>query len=295
MLSVEIASRMLGFTKRKVDADGRLQPGPFGAYVLHELINSGGMADIWLATNGQQGTCAIRCLHTGNRFDLTARKRFVRGCKVLAGLHQHEHIIGYLDHGKVDGVHYLAMEYIEGANLKLLMAQADPLLEQYLGNILIEAAIALEHVHESGFMHLDFKPENIVLSRGGSLRLLDFDLALPRPEFARKLSSNPGTPAYMSPEQLLREPVDHRADIFAFGATAYELVTFRKPFPADSADEVLRRQLDRSLDFLPPRSVNEAVPLALERIILKCLDRDPNRRYPFMSVLVRDLQLALYV
>ncbi len=286
---------MLGFNKRRFDEDGKLFPGPFGGYVLHELINSGGMADIWLATDEANQSCAVRCLHSNNRFDLTARKRFVRGCKVLELVHEHDHIIGYHRHGKIDGVHYLAMEYVEGANLKILMARADPLLEQYLGNILIEAAVGLEHVHESGYMHLDFKPENIVISRGGSLRLVDFDLALPRPEFAKKLSSNPGTPAYMSPEQLLREPVDHRADVFAFGVAAYELVTLRKPFPADSADEVLRRHLDRGVDFVAPRIVNEAVPVALERIILKCLDREPDKRYPFMSVLVRDLQLALYV
>jgi serine/threonine-protein kinase len=89
--------------------------------------------------------------------------------------------------------------------------------------------------------------------------------------------------------------VDHRADIFAFGVAAYELVTFQKPFPADSAAEVLRRQLDRGIDFLPPRGVNESVPVALERIILKCLETAPDRRYPFMSVLVRDLQRALYI
>ncbi len=286
---------MLGFARRRAEKEVELQPGAFGGFRLHEMINSGGMADIWLATDETGQTCAVRCLHTDNRTDSTARKRFVRGCKVLADVHNHEHIIGYRGHGKINGVPYLAMEYIEGANLKLLMAQADPLLEAHLGNLLIDAAIALEHVHESGYMHLDFKPENIVVSRNGSLRLLDFDLSLPRPEFAKRLPGNPGTPAYMSPEQLLREPVDHRADVFAFGVTAFELVTFRKPFPGESADEVLRRQLDRGLDFVPPRSLNEAVPMALERIILKCLERDPLRRYPFMSVLVRDLQLALYI
>ncbi len=99
----------------------------------------------------------------------------------------------------------------------------------------------------------------------------------------------------MSPEQLLREPVDHRADIFAFGASAYELLTFRKPFPGDSPDEVLRRQLDRSIDFAAPRELNADIPAAAEKVILRCLEREPDRRYPFMSVVVRDLQAALYV
>ena len=219
----------------------------------------------------------------------------LRGCEILSHIHNHEYVIGYLGHGKIDGTHYLAMEYVEGSNLKLLMAQSDPALEEIAGNLLIDAAMALEHVHESGYMHLDFKPENLVITRNGNVRLVDFDLARKRPEFAEKLSANPGTPAYMSPEQLLREPVDHRADIFAFGVTAYEFLTFRKPFPGENPDEILSRELDRSIDFLAPREVNPDLPLALERIVLKCLEREPEKRYPFMSVVVRDLQSVLYV
>ncbi|RME94764.1 MAG: serine/threonine protein kinase [Verrucomicrobia bacterium] len=285
---------MLSFLRRQKDAEGHLSPGPFGRFTLHELINSGGMADIWLATDEANRTLALRCLHTDNRFDLTARKRFLRGCKILSQVHHHEFVIGYIEHGRIRGVPYLAMEYVEGANLKLLMGTSDPILEQYAGNILIDAATGLEHIHESGFMHLDFKPENIMVTRSGNVRLVDFDLALPRPEFAKKLASYPGTAAYMAPELLQRAEVDHRADIFAFGVTAYELVTFQKPFPGENAAQVLQAQLERQ-GFVNPRALNEAVPVALERIILKCLETDPNRRYPFTSVLVRDLQRALYV
>jgi serine/threonine-protein kinase len=253
------------------------------------------MADIWLATDEAKATCAIRCLHSGHRFDFTSRRRFVRGCEILSRIHDHEFVIGYMEHGKIDGSLFLAMEYVEGANLKLLAAQSSPVLAEHVGNILIDMAVALEHVHESGYMHLDYKPENVLVTRNGSVRLIDFDLALPRPEAARKLSKNPGTPAYMSPEQLLREPVDHRADVFAFGATAYELLTFRKPFPGDSPDEVLRRQLDRSIDFQAPREINGDIPPSIERLILRCLERNPEDRYPYMSVVVRDLQTGLYV
>jgi serine/threonine-protein kinase len=286
---------MFGLRTRQTDAEGHLAPGPFGRFTLHELINSGGMADIWLATDESNQSVAVRCLFGGKRADSTSRKRFVRGCKVLSGIDNHEFIIGYKEHGRIEGIHYLAMEYVEGTNLKLLMGLEDPLLEEQLGNLLIDSAISLEHVHESGYMHLDFKPENVMVTRNGNVRLVDFDLALPRPEFAKKLSSYPGTAAYMAPEQLQRAEVDHRADIFAFGVAAYERVTFQKPFPAEGAADVLRRQLDRGTDFVPPRSHNEAVPIALERIILKCIETDPDRRYPFMSVLVRDLQRALYL
>jgi serine/threonine-protein kinase len=162
-----------------------------------------------------------------------------------------------------------------------------------IAQVLIDFAVALEHLHDSGFMHLDVKPENVLLTRNGSLRLVDFDLAQPVPNPPQKLTKNPGTPAYMAPEQLLRQPVDHRADIWAYGVSAFELLTFKKPFPGETADEVLRRQLDRS-DFLNPRQTNPEIPPALESIVLKCLERDMEKRYPITSLLVHDLQTVLY-
>ena len=271
-----------------------MTPEQFGPYKLHELINSGGMSDLYLATDENNQTLAIRRMHKQGAFDFTTKKRFLRGCEVLEQIHNHEFVVGYIGHGKINGRYYLALEYIEGDNLKLLAAKADPILQEYIGNILVESAQALEHVHESGFVHLDFKPENILLSRGGSLRLIDFDLAIPKPEEPIRTKHNPGTPAYMAPEQLQRLPIDHRVDIWAYGVTAYELLTNEKPFPGDTPDEILRRQLDRK-DFRIPRELNPDIPATLERIVVKCLDTKVEKRYPFMSVLVRDLQAALYV
>ncbi len=279
----------------KGKSEEQLQPGPFGHYCLQELINSGGAADIWLATNSSGEHFALRHLRASSFFDFTARKRFLRGCEVLSQIHHHEFVISYVEHGKINGAHFLAMEYVEGANLKQLMALGDPVLGEQLGNILIDAAEALEHVHDSGFMHLDFKPENILVTRNGNVRLVDFDLSQPKPEQPQKTSDNPGTPAYMAPEQLLRQPIDHRVDIFAFGVMAYELLTGVKPFPGGSPQEILRRQLDRSIDFQPLRQINPDIPPALERIVLKCIEREMDKRYPFMSVLVLELKAALYV
>src|SRR5262245_22914421 len=266
----------------------------FGPYELHELINSGGMADLYLATNEQKETLAIRRLRTKGAFDFTSKRRFLRGCEVLSHIHNHEFVIGYIDHGKIDGSYFLAMEYVEGNNLKLLAADADPVLAENIGNVLIESAQALEHVHDSGFIHLDFKPENILLSRNGALRLIDFDLSIPKPEQPVRTKNNPGTPAYMSPEQLLRQSIDQRVDIFAYGVTAFELLTGQKPFPGETAEEIVRQELDRS-NFKSPRELNADIPVAMEKIILKCLEQSPEKRYPFASVLVRDLQAALYI
>src|SRR6185436_1419194 len=166
------------------------------------------------------------------------------------------------------------MEYVESSNLKQLMYRGDEILLENVGNILIDMAVALEHVHDSGFMHLDFKPENVLITRNAAVRLVDFDLAQPRPEKPKKFSKNPGTPAYMAPEQLQREAYDHRVDVFAYGVTAYELLTGQKPFPGDTPEEILRKQLNRG-DFTNPREINPDIPAAMEKLILKCIDVEP--------------------
>ena len=98
----------------------------------------------------------------------------------------------------------------------------------------------------------------------------------------------------MAPEQLLRRPFDHRADIFAYGATAYELLTGEKPFAGDSPSEISRSQMDRSA-FRLPRDLNAEVPAGLEKVVMRCLEKDPEKRYPIASVLVHDLETILYV
>ena len=181
-----------------------------GPYRLHELINSGGMSEIWLATDDAGTSYAVRLLLNSSPFAFTERKRFNTGCEVLQAVQGHDLMIGYVEHGKIGGELCLVMEYVEGSNLKLLLNEQNPVLAENLAQILIDMAVALEHLHDHGFMHLDFKPENVLLTRNGSLRLIDFDLAQPIPNPPRKLEKNPGTPAYMAPEQLLRQPVDHR-------------------------------------------------------------------------------------
>jgi serine/threonine-protein kinase len=266
----------------------------FGRFYLQELLNSGGMADIWFVTDGRGKPYALRKLKGELRFNFLARRRFMRGCEVLSKLNNSDFIVGYVEHGKIDGLLYLVMDYVEAANLKELFARHDPVLTENVAQILIDMAVGLEHVHESGFMHLDFKPENVLVTRNGSVRLIDFDLAQPIPEKPKKFSKNPGTPGYMAPEQLQQLPIDPRVDIFAYGVAAYEVVTNQKPFPGATPAQILAAQLDLSCP-IPPREHNSEVPAALEKVILKCLAREPDRRYPFMSVLTRDLQSALYL
>lgn len=266
----------------------------FSRYYLRELLNSGGMSEIWLAVDGRNKPFALRKLKRELRFNFTARRRFMRGCDILAQLTESEHIVGYVEHGRAEGTCYLVMDYVEAENLKELYGRQDPLLAEHIAQILIDSATALSHVHECGYMHLDFKPENILVTRNGAVRLIDFDMAQPIPEKPVKFSKNPGTPGYMAPEQLKREAIDARVDIFAFGVSAYELLTNNKPFPGDSPGEILAAQLQVS-GPIPVREHNPDIPPALEKVVMKCLERDADRRYPLCGVMLRDLQNALYV
>jgi len=266
----------------------------FGQYYLREKLNSGGMSEIWLVVDGRNKPFALRKLKHELRFNFTARRRFLRGCEILSKLTESDYVVGYVEHGKAEGTCYLVMDYVEAENLKELYARQDPLLSEHMAQILIDAATGLSHVHESGYMHLDFKPENILVTRNGAVRLIDFDMAQPLPETPVKFSKNPGTPGYMAPEQLKREPIDARVDIFAYGVSAYELLTYQKPFPGDSPGEILAAQL-RPAGPILPREHNPALPPALEKVIMRCLEIDPDRRYPFSGVMLRDLQNALYV
>jgi len=146
----------------------------FGRYYLRELLNSGGMSEIWLVVDGRNKPFALRRLKRELRFNFTARRRFLRGCEVLSQLSESEYIVGYVEHGKAEGTCYLVMDYVEAENLKELYARQDPLLAENVAQILIDAATGLSHVHESGYMHLDFKPENILVTRNGAVRLHRF-------------------------------------------------------------------------------------------------------------------------
>jgi eukaryotic-like serine/threonine-protein kinase len=270
------------------------QKGFAGKYYPQERLNSGGMSEIWLATDGHGKAFALRKLKKELRFNLLARRRFLRGCEILSKMNESDFIVGYIEHGKAEGTPYLVMDYIEAENLKELFARHDPVLTENVAQILIDMAAGLLHIHESGFMHLDFKPENVLITRNGGVRLIDFDMAQPIPEKPVKMSKNPGTPGYMAPEQLQREAIDARVDIFAYGVAAYELLTNHKPFPGETPAEILAAQLAEA-GPIPPREHNPGIPFALEQAILKCLAREPDRRYPFVSVLKQDVENALYV
>ncbi len=265
-----------------------------GHYRILEQIGAGGMGIVYRAHDLQlQRDVAIKVLPAGTLSDSGARARFHKEALALARLN-HPNIATVHEFGSQNGVDFLVTEYIPGVTLNTkLLAGALP--EPEAVHLAVQLALGLEGAHEQGVVHRDLKPGNLRLSAKGQLKVLDFGLAkLARSVDAslptESLGQNPilsGTLPYMSPEQVRGQHVDERSDIWAAGAVLYEMVTGQRPFPErhppQLIDDILR-QAPR-----PPSAVNPQVTPGLEAIILKALDKDPERRYQSARELRVDL------
>lgn len=261
----------------------------FAGFTVLEKVNRGGMADIYLAVDRAGQRFALRLLLPEFRYSWGRIRQFNWGCKVLQQL-DHPNIVHIYDEGKFKGFRYALLEFVEGPNLKEKILRNDTLIAANVLKLLTGMASALAHLHEHGYIHLDFKPENIIVSRDYDPKLIDFDLAVPRPSRPKKGISAGGTLAYWAPEQIARQPVDERADIFSFGVTAYEMLSGKKPIIGDTQEEILGKYANFNQHLKPLRAHVPNIPPWIEHIILKCLEWDVARRYPSMSLVVRDLE-----
>jgi serine/threonine protein kinase len=267
----------------------RMIGSTFADFTVLDKINHGGMATIYLVADRQGQKLILRMLLPEHRFHWSRLRQFKWGCKVMEQL-DHPNIVRYYGSGKFNGLRYAIIEYVEGPNLKEAIVRNDPNLRSHQRKMLTGMAAALAHVHARGFLHLDFKPENVLVPKSYDSKLIDFDLSIPRPIRPRRESKLAGTPLYLAPEQIARQPVDERADIFAFGITAYEMITGKKPIAGNTREEILQKYSEFDEHLRPPRALVPDIPHSIERVILKCLEKKPADRYPAMSLVVRDLQ-----
>src|ERR1700693_3854718 len=260
-----------------------------GPYEILSAIGAGGMGEVYKARDTRlDRTVAIKVLpvHLADRPEL--RERFEREARPIAAL-THPHICTLFDIGQQDGVDFLVMEYLEGETLAQRLLKGPLPLEQVL-QYAIETADALDKAHRKGVTHRDLKPGNIMLTKSGT-KLLDFGLAKLKQEVAPanvQLSQLPtandpltaqgtivGTLQYMAPEQLEGKEVDARTDIFAFGAVVYEMATGKRAFEGKSQATLIARILDS--DPPPMSSLQPMTPPALDRVVRKCLAKEPEQ------------------
>ena len=264
-----------------------------GHYRIIEKVGSGGMGVVYRAHDDQlERDVALKVLPSGTLSDNSSRKQFHKEALALAKL-SHPNIETIYEFDTQDGIDFLVMEYVPGKTLAdRLVSGALP--EKEVVALGMQIAAAIEEAHNRGIVHRDLKPRNIAITERGQAKVLDFGLAKLLPQVNELTSdtlsdtqAGAGTLPYMPPEQLQGEPVDARADIYTIGAVLYEMATNRRAFP----QELPSRVIDAILHHppVPPRALNSRISPELERIILKCLDKDPGRRFQSAKELLVDL------
>jgi serine/threonine-protein kinase len=265
-----------------------------GHYRLLEQIGGGGMGVVFRARDEQlQRDVALKILPTGMLVDDDARRQFRQEALAIGKLN-HPNIAMAFDFGQENGVDYLVTEYVPGSNLDQRIAR-QPLPQKTVLELGLQLASGLEAAHRQNVIHRDLKPSNLRINPAGQLKILDFGLAKligPVDEDAEtaNLTSElglSGTMPYMAPELLRSEPADARSDIWAAGAVLYEMATGKRAFPERQPSMLIEAILH--FDPMRPSVINPKVTPPLEAVILRALERDPNRRYQSAQELLGDL------
>ena len=215
-----------------------------------------------------------------------ATQRFIREAQSAGNL-SHPNIVTIYDVGQSEGMTYIAMEYIEGQSLDMLIAIRKEFSLDDIINLISQIGTALDYAHQKGIVHRDIKPGNILIDNSGKANIVDFGIARISSSTLTQTGTSLGTPNYMSPEQVAGRKVDHRADIFALGAILYELLTFEKPFSGDSFTTIIYKIMNE--DPPPLRTFNARMPEDLDIIIRKALAKKAEDRYQSCRNLIDDL------
>lgn len=274
----------------------------FDHFELVERLGSGGMGEVFLARDTTlDRKVAIKFLPETRQQDEIARERFRREARSAAAL-DHPYICKIYEVGEFEGKAYIAMEYVEGKTLHERLARGPFRLPELL-RIGAEIGEAVEAAHQKNIVHRDLKAPNIIVTPDGHAKVMDFGLALrlrqddgdSRAEtLSHRLSSGsdpPGTVIYMSPEQVRGDPLDGRSDVFSLGVVLYEMATAELPFQGATSGLTYDAILNRGP--ASPRALNPDVPLELEHIIFKALEKNPEERYQSAKELVVDLRRLL--
>ncbi len=282
--------------------DGRRPPGPvpelphpFGDYELLEEVGRGGMGVVYKARDQRLGrTVALKVVLRGDEATPEQLGRF-RAEARAAGQLDHPNLVPVFDAGEADGLPFFVMKYVDGSTLSTLLADG-PLPPRDAARLLIPICRAVAFAHEKGFLHRDLKPSNVLIDARGQPYVTDFGLVKEVSGNGDHLTNTGvllGTPAYMAPEQAFGTPrgLTPASDVYSLGVILYEMLTGRPPFRAATGADTLL--LVREQEPVAPGSLNPRVPGDLELICLKCLQKQPARRYATAAQLAADLQAYL--
>jgi predicted Ser/Thr protein kinase len=272
-----------------VDQEDALIGKELNRCTIQRKLGQGGMGAVYLAHHpGLNRAVAIKVLPG----DLAARpefkERFFREARLAARL-EHPNVVQVHDVGEEQGVHYIAMQYVEGKSLDAILKDKKKLALNEALAITKRVAVALSAAAKLGIVHRDIKPHNILISKDGVVKVADFGLA--KDDDSNKSISEPGaimgTPYYMSPEQAKGEKVDHRGDIYSLGATLYHMLSGRRLFEGGTPVSIVMKQINE--EPMPIREIEPAIPEPVEAILVKMIQKEPDRRFASAEELVKAL------
>lgn len=259
-------------------------------YEIVGCVGSGGMADVYKAKDNKLNRfVAVKVLKPEFGSDTTFISKFQREAQAAAGL-AHPNIVNVFDVGEDNGINYIVMELVEGITLKDYISKKGRLTVKETTSIAIQVAMGLEAAHNKKIVHRDIKPQNIIISTDGKVKVTDFGIA--RAASSNTISTNAmGSVHYSSPEQVRGGYSDYKSDIYSLGITMYEMVTGTVPFDGDTTVSIAIKHLQE--EMIPPSELNPQLPHSLEEIIMKCTQKSPDRRYSSLAELISDLKQSL--
>jgi Tol biopolymer transport system component len=293
--AMNVAAHALGQDSRLTTIVSTLVGQELESYRIEKLLGAGGMGEVYLARELKLGRLvALKVLPLHFVVDADRLTRFQREARALSSLN-HPNLVTIFEVGEAHGLHFIAMELVEG---KALSALRGKLSLKELLSIVAQVAEALAAAHQSGIIHRDVKPDNVMVRADGYAKVLDFGLVKlaevePAPGSAAQtqLGVAMGTLAYMSPEQASGESVDHRTDIWSLGVVLYELATGQKPFTGETRQATINLILSRQPD--DATSIDASLPPELDRILNKALEKDRELRYQTVSDFRADIRRLL--
>lgn len=261
-----------------------------GRYEVQERIGLGGMAEVYKGKDLKLNRfIAIKILRKEYREDESFVRKFQREAQAAAGL-MHPNVVNVYDVGEDRGLYFMVMELVEGITLKEYIEKKGVLSANETISIAIQIASGIQAAHQKHIIHRDIKPQNVIISKEGKVKVTDFGIA--KAATSNTISSNAmGSVHYTSPEQARGGFSDEKSDVYSTGITMYEMVTGRVPFDGDSTVSIAIKHLQE--EIMPPSEYIPEIPYSLEQIILKCTKKNPDKRYPDMGTLIADLKRSL--
>ena len=259
-------------------------------YEIISRVGSGGMADVYKAEDHKLNRLvAIKVLKPEFREDTGFISKFRKEAQAAAKL-THPNIVNVYDVGEDRGLYYIVMELVEGITLRNYIMKKGKLSVKEATSIAIQVSLGLEAAHNQGIVHRDVKPQNIIISTDGKVKLSDFGIA--KASNSNTITANVmGSVHFSSPEQVRGGFSDYKSDIYSLGITMYEMFTGRVPFDGDTTVAIAIKHLQE--EIVPPSRYTPNLPYSIEQIILKCTQKDPDRRYASMGLLIEDLKRSL--